>query len=230
MSQSDVFVLLLWAIFSLLGYLDLFTTLRQDLPRRNMLPALAFGLLFVYLAVAGFTGLLYQYFGYDIMVLYIVLVCHAAGMAVYLIRLIWRNRKSLVSRAALLLVLDLAAVFFVTLGSRLGEPARGGFQPVPLLQLIQAVQHGSLYLVHHALLNAVLFVPTGFILPQLGPVQLRRTGMNFWAGFVLSTTIETVQLIAHLGLCDINDIIFNALGAAAGTVLYHFFCSPQKHR
>lgn len=229
MTQSDVFVLLLWALFFLLGYLALFFTLQQDLPRRNMLPALAFGLLFVYLSVAGFTWLLYQYFGYDRMVLYIVLVCHAAGMAVYLIRLIWHDRKALVSRAALLLILDLAAVFFVTLGSRLGEPSRGGFQPIPLLYLIQAVQNGSLYLVHHAFLNAVLFIPTGFILPQLGPVQLRRIGMNFWAGLVLSTVIETVQLIAHLGLCDINDIIFNALGAAAGTILYHFFYGSQRH-
>lgn len=195
-----------------------------------MLPVLVFGLLFIYLGVVGFTWLLYQYSGHAIMVLYVVLVCHAAGAAVYFIRLIWHNRKKLVSSAALLLILDLAAVFFVTLGSRLGEPARGGFQLVPFLSLIQAVQRGSLYLVHHALLNAVLFIPTGFILPQLGPAQLRRIGMNFWVGLVLSTAIETIQLIAHLGLCDINDIIFNALGAAAGTILYYFFYAPQRQR
>ena len=45
-------------------------------------------------------------------------------------------------------------------------------------------------------------------------------GFAALGGLVVSTTIEGVQMISGLGMCDIDDIIANATGAAVGYGLY----------
>lgn len=222
MMQFDLLLLLFWQAFFLLGYLAVFVTLRRNLYSRHIAPGLAAGVLLIYLCSVGFTGLLYQYFGCDALVLYAIQVCYGVGLAVWLGRLLWRHRREMISRVLLLLALDLAAVLFLTLASRLGDPTRGGLQLMPLWNIIQAARNGLTYLLEHAVLNALLFVPTGYLLAQLGPRPLRRVELNYLAGLVLSTAIETIQLAGHLGLCDINDILCNALGAAAGALLARF--------
>lgn len=222
MTEFDFLLLLLWQGVFLLGYLAVFVTLWRDLYSRHIAPGLAAGVLLIFLCSVGFTGLLYQYFGCDPLVLYVLLACYGAGLAVWLGRLLWRHRREMVSRVLALLAADLAAVLFITLASRLGDPTRGGLQLVPLLDIIQSARNGLVHPLEHALLNALLFVPTGYLVAQLGPRPLRRVELNFLTGLVLSIAIETIQLVFHLGLCDINDVLFNALGAAAGALLARF--------
>lgn len=222
MMQFDLFLLLSWQGVFLLGYLAVFITLWRNLYSRHIAPGLAAAVLLIYLCSVGFTGLLYQYFGCDPLVLYFLLVCYGIGLAVWLGRMLWRHRREMISRVLLLLGADLAVVLFLTLASRLGDPTRGGLQLMPLWNIIQAAQNGSIYSLEHPFLNVLLFVPTGYLLAQLGPKPLRRAELNFLAGLVLSIAIETFQLAGHLGLCDINDVISNALGAAAGAFAAKF--------
>ena len=62
--------------------------------------------------------------------------------------------------------------------------------------------------------NIILFIPLGFLLGRL-------VG---WKGIliaaVMSAAIEIVQLITHLGLFEIDDIIHNTVGAAIGAALH----------
>ncbi len=64
------------------------------------------------------------------------------------------------------------------------------------------------------LLNIILFMPLGFLLPYMWPK------FNFCKtlllAFCLSTLIEITQYIAHWGCLDIDDIINNTLGACVG--------------
>ena len=64
------------------------------------------------------------------------------------------------------------------------------------------------------LLNIILFMPLGFLLPYIWPK------LNLWKtvllAFIISATIETTQYIAHWGCLDIDDIINNTLGACIG--------------
>lgn len=221
-------LLFLWGILFLGGYLAFFAALQQDLPQRRMLPALGLAVLFVYLCAIAFTGLLYQYFGSDPIILYGVLVFYAAGLALYLGRLFWRDRNRMRRQTLLWLLVDLAAVFYITLGSRLAEP-HTGLRMVPFQNLLQAVESRSLAPLEHPFLNLLLFFPTGFLQAHLGSDRLRRVETGFLSGLVLSTAIETTQLAAQLGLCDINDIISNAIGAAVG-VLFHNFLFPRWKR
>ncbi len=81
----------------------------------------------------------------------------------------------------------------------------------------------NLYLAKHAIINLlgniVMFIPLGFLLPAI----FKKT-KNFLVLllYVISaiTLVEIVQLFTLLGSCDIDDLIFNTLGASIG---YLFF-------
>ncbi|MBQ7438099.1 MAG: VanZ family protein [Oscillospiraceae bacterium] len=64
-------------------------------------------------------------------------------------------------------------------------------------------------------LNILLFVPFGYLLPLLW-----RRADRWWkvvlCGFVLSLGIELIQLVTHLGMFDLDDLMNNSLGAFLG--------------
>lgn len=71
------------------------------------------------------------------------------------------------------------------------------------------------------LLNIVLFIPLGFLLPLLW----RRPRSFFYtlsAGFLFSLAIELGQLFNHR-LTDIDDILMNTLGTLCGFGLWSLF-------
>nr|WP_154896816.1 VanZ family protein [Paenibacillus xylanexedens] len=73
------------------------------------------------------------------------------------------------------------------------------------------------------LLNIVLFMPLGFLLPLLKPsVNSIRKAAS--AGLMLSFTIEILQLVIRITLgngrsTDINDLIANTAGSVLGFVI-----------
>jgi glycopeptide antibiotics resistance protein len=71
--------------------------------------------------------------------------------------------------------------------------------------------------IENALGNIILFIPLSFFMYYLFRVeQLRR---NMLLCCCCSAGIELIQLITGKGVADIDDIILNTLGAAAGFVL-----------
>lgn len=60
--------------------------------------------------------------------------------------------------------------------------------------------------------NLILFVPIGFLLVAL----TGRLGIAIVVGFTLSLFVEINQYVFQLGRTDINDLLFNTLGAALG--------------
>ena len=72
-----------------------------------------------------------------------------------------------------------------------------------------------------AFLNIVMFVPLGFLLPFFWAF-FRKCGRTLAAGLFLTVFIETAQLFTHR-FTDINDVITNLLGAAAGYLLARLF-------
>ena len=72
------------------------------------------------------------------------------------------------------------------------------------------------YLVN-SVLNILLFVPLGFILPLLWKEFRSRRSMCF-TGFLLSLGIELAQLLNYR-VSDVDDLIMNTLGAFLGYAL-----------
>lgn len=67
----------------------------------------------------------------------------------------------------------------------------------------------------NVLLNVAMFVPLGFLLPLLGN-QFRKWYWSIPVGFAASMCIELVQLAIGRGICDVDDLFANTLGAVIG--------------
>lgn len=68
------------------------------------------------------------------------------------------------------------------------------------------------------LLNILLFMPFGFLLPTIWP-QFRKMKNTVCAGFFFSLAIELNQLLNNR-ITDVDDLFTNTLGAIIGYVLY----------
>ncbi len=67
--------------------------------------------------------------------------------------------------------------------------------------------------------NVVGFLPFGFFLPVIAKRNRSLRKVTF-LGFLTSTAVELTQLVTRSGVCDIDDVILNTLGAAAGYLLF----------
>lgn len=83
------------------------------------------------------------------------------------------------------------------------------------------------------LLNVLLFIPFGFIMPALSQ---KKSGKIIFYGFLFSLGIETMQLIYVLigrgpfRVFDITDLMTNTLGAALGVGIFYFTRRLYQHR
>ena len=67
----------------------------------------------------------------------------------------------------------------------------------------------------NVLLNIGMFGPLGFLLPLMGK-PFRKWYLAIPAGIGTSLLIELAQLTMKRGICDVDDLFCNALGAAMG--------------
>ena len=94
---------------------------------------------------------------------------------------------------------------------------------VPLVEIrrfwIYRKQLGTFAVFSNIFGNVIGFLPFGFILP----VIIRRMNSGFLiciSGFLLSLTVEVIQLITKVGCFDVDVMILNTLGAALVYVLF----------
>ena len=76
----------------------------------------------------------------------------------------------------------------------------------------------------NVLLNIAMFAPLGFLLPLLGK-KFRKWYVTIPTGFAASLAIELLQLAMGRGICDVDDLFCNALGAAMGYFVIMAFLS-----
>ncbi len=67
--------------------------------------------------------------------------------------------------------------------------------------------------------NIIGFLPFGFFLPVI-----TKKNRHLWKvtlmGLATSAAVEFVQLVTRSGVCDIDDVILNTLGAVFGYLLF----------
>lgn len=77
------------------------------------------------------------------------------------------------------------------------------------------------FTMEQGLMNAVLFVPLGFLIPLVFPgLKKRGWGKVLLASFGVSLMVEVLQLFHETRAFDINDLMFNTLGGLAGYGIY----------
>lgn len=75
-------------------------------------------------------------------------------------------------------------------------------------------------------LNIILFVPLGFMLPLIWP-GYRKIGCTLLAGLSFTLLIEISQLFNHRAT-DVDDLLMNTLGCLVGYVLFRVFAFTTR--
>ena len=96
--------------------------------------------------------------------------------------------------------------------------------------LKQYVQHGDHATLSHLLLNIMMFVPLGLLLPLALPFSPTKLLDVLSSGLLLTTIIEGGQLLWQLGQVDVEDLAANIAGAVIGYALYILLSHWQKQR
>ena len=68
-------------------------------------------------------------------------------------------------------------------------------------------------------LNIILFMPFGILLPAIFPKIYKFIYITTF-GFLISLTIETLQLVFNRGVFSLEDIMYNTLGAILGYAIF----------
>jgi len=80
----------------------------------------------------------------------------------------------------------------------------------------------------HMLLNIVMFIPLGFLLPCINREQFGSFIYSLVFALMLSAFIETTQMAFQIGLCDFEDLVANTFGAILGWAAFQVFRKYRK--
>ena len=206
------------------GYFCILRVLIANAASRSAAPAIAIVLLLIYGGIGGFLVITFRGMGAMSTLLLSILLFLCIGICVLLVRYFHTNYQDINKGALVLFLLYVLAVFYITLFVRKNvENLNTDILLQPFASLSEAVEQRSFEPLQHMALNAAMFVPVGFLFCMIDPEGLSRFLYVVPTGMLLSVMIEAVQMIFSMGQTDIDDVIANTLGTAAGAVLYRIF-------
>ena len=119
----------------------------------------------------------------------------------------------------------------IVLGATIGDRT-SGYESVNLhlfSSYKEAYNNFSLREWRYIILNILMFVPIGFMMPLLSK-KCEEWYITYLGGFFITLFIETLQLISKRGIFEVDDIINNALGCAIGYGIVMIFISLFKRK
>lgn len=148
----------------------------------------------------------------------IILLCVA-------VEVLKKNKKVYMICVLFISVLYLCGLVYFTQirGNRVNISGISVKFPLPFARAIINRRFGLV--AKRSLLNLLLFVPFGYLLPNVVVSFGKR--VTWWQimvfGFVTSLIIEISQLLFHRGVYELDDLVKNTLGAVIGFVLFTIF-------
>lgn len=150
-----------------------------------------------------------------------MLLCLSITAVVIIIVIAWPLLKRF--RVPLML-LYFCGILYITLLSRVGNIWSGGNS----LQAFRFIYWVKVYYKAYGIkgipwalgdtyLNILLFVPMGFILSESKSFESRWIVL---VCFFCSLCIELLQMLFHLGMFAVDDIVMNTIGAGIGILLH----------
>lgn len=115
---------------------------------------------------------------------------------------------------ATILLCYLIIIIGATLASR-GSSYYGNAYTHPFSSYREAWNRFSPMLWRNIILNILMFVPIGFLLPVFSN-KFKKAWRTYLAGFLLTLGIELIQHITGRGIFEIDDIIGNTFGTLIG--------------
>ena len=163
-----------------------------------------------------------------ILILTIVLFC----LMIYLRKRGLTRRYRNTAQAVLfggIMALSLAGILALTLCGREWDSRMGSrFSFIPFWSYWRTFTQGDEGLGIQIVNNILLFIPFGFALPLNFP-RFKKLRYIILAGALLSLTVELVQGFTGLGLCEIDDVMGNTLGAGIGGWLWYYCSKSNKN-
>ena len=86
----------------------------------------------------------------------------------------------------------------------------------------EAWNHFSAREWRNIILNIMMFVPFGFLLPLVSK-KFQIFWKTYLTGFLFTFLIEMTQLLFNLGICELDDFMNNTVGAMIGYGFYRLF-------
>ncbi len=218
--------LLLIVILLLCGYFYIFQAVARRAANRASVPLLAIVLLVVYLLISlPLVLIISQMGGMSLVFLSLLILSAFFGVFAFFTFLI-KNYRECNKTALLMFILYLLMVSYITVFSRRGKTQTDILLSFDSIQ--EAINRHSLAPLQHLWLNIVLFVPIGAFFAAVHP-SLARFGIVLPLGLLLTTIIETTQLLMRNGQCDLEDLAANTLGACLGLLAFRLFNRMQKN-
>ena len=162
------------------------------------------------------------------LIIYAALGLGVLAAIICFIRFCVQNRYSMKTVNVILFLVYFAVVLYLTIFMRIGT-VDTSIVTTPFDDLKNAIQYRDPAMVQHMVLNVLMFVPFGYLIPAMNPENLKRCSFAFLGGIVCSTVIEGAQMIFSLGQSDIDDIIANSIGAVIGYLLVRCVWQFQKN-
>ena len=76
--------------------------------------------------------------------------------------------------------------------------------------------------------NVIMFLPLGFLPPLLWS-WARKLPWTLLFSLGVMTVVEVLQMLLQVGVCDVDDLILNPLGAAIGYGCYAIYRHKKEH-
>ena len=133
-------------------------------------------------------------------------------------------RKCLIDKRTFVAFPILAFILFfvakITLFTRIPTPYPQ--YAIRLFGSYRAIANGATSIIAEVFWNVVLFIPIGILLMLILNRRYKLL-ISITIGILISSCIEFIQLVFHLGLFGFDDLVHNSLGAVIGVGLYVLF-------
>ena len=114
----------------------------------------------------------------------------------------------------------LGVLFAITF---LGRADVEGVSFIPFTSYIEAWEKSSLIAWRNILINIVLFVPFGFLIP-LTFKKINSLLQTSIFTVIFSFCIELLQVLSNRGIFEIDDVINNLVGSVVGYTILKLIC------
>ena len=125
------------------------------------------------------------------------------------------DRKKEIFRIMLSIAFSL--IFVMTLFGR--AQGEAGYHVMPFQSHIKAFKENDVELILQIIMNIILYIPLGFLLP-CSFEKFKKVRCLFLVALTCSFGIELIQGFLKIGLLEIDDVINNVFGAMIGLGIY----------
>ncbi len=135
----------------------------------------------------------------------------------FIYRKLFNGKKSFNLKKSFIITIFISYIFLVLGATMLGrlQDTLGGINLELFSSYRKAIFSFSIFAWRDIILNIIMFIPLGFLLPLLNKIFYKPYS-TLLLSFCFTLGIEIVQLITKIGAFDLDDIFNNFLGAIIG--------------